>query len=144
MLVPILVLLRSDSFHCALFFRDFLMLCYSLHSLQTGLTLQSLLYHFSCRPSSCFAQPLGQRSRCSDWLWAGRPRCQSSSPSRVKNFFFSTSSRLALESTQPPIQWVPRVLSPGESGRGVKLTTHLQLVPRSRKCGSIYPLPHMS
>jgi hypothetical protein len=27
--------------------------------------------------------------------------------------------------------------------RGVKLTTHLQLVPRSRKCGSIHPLPHM-
>jgi hypothetical protein len=24
----------------------------------------------------------------------------------------------------------------------VKLTTHLQLVPRSRKCGSIHPLPH--
>jgi hypothetical protein len=23
---------------------------------------------------------------------------------------------------------------------GVKLTTHLQLVPRSRKCGSIHPL----
>jgi hypothetical protein len=30
----------------------------------------------------------------------------------------------------------------GWSGRGVKLTTHLQLVPRSRKCGSIHPLPH--
>jgi hypothetical protein len=28
-----------------------------------------------------------------------------------------------------------------KSGRGVKLTTHLQLVPRSRKCGSIHPLP---
>jgi hypothetical protein len=27
------------------------------------------------------------------------------------------------------------------SGRGVKLTTHFQLVPRSRKCGSIHPLP---
>jgi hypothetical protein len=27
------------------------------------------------------------------------------------------------------------------SGRGVKLTTHLQLEPRSRKCGSIHPLP---
>jgi hypothetical protein len=26
---------------------------------------------------------------------------------------------------------------------GVKLTTHLQLVPRSRKYGSIHPLPHM-
>jgi hypothetical protein len=32
----------------------------------------------------------------------------------------------------------------GYSGRGVKLTAHLQLVPRSRKCGSIHPLPHTS
>jgi hypothetical protein len=30
----------------------------------------------------------------------------------------------------------------GKVGRGVKLTTHLQLVPRSRKYGSIHPLPH--
>jgi hypothetical protein len=30
----------------------------------------------------------------------------------------------------------------GQSGRDVKLTTHLQLVQRSRKCGSIQPLPH--
>jgi hypothetical protein len=30
----------------------------------------------------------------------------------------------------------------GPSSRGVKLTTHLQLVPRSSKCGSIHPLPH--
>jgi hypothetical protein len=30
----------------------------------------------------------------------------------------------------------------GYSGRGVKLTTHLQLVPMSRKHGSIHPLPH--
>jgi hypothetical protein len=30
------------------------------------------------------------------------------------------------------------------SGRGVKLTTHLEPVPRSRKRGSIHPLPHMS
>jgi hypothetical protein len=28
--------------------------------------------------------------------------------------------------------------------RGMKLTTHLQLVPRSRKCGSIHSLPHTS
>jgi hypothetical protein len=28
--------------------------------------------------------------------------------------------------------------------RGVELTSHLQLVPRSRKCGSIHPLPHTS
>jgi hypothetical protein len=31
----------------------------------------------------------------------------SSSPGRVKNFLFSRSSRPALRSNQPPIQWVP-------------------------------------
>jgi hypothetical protein len=51
----------------------------------------------------------GQRSRYSDWLLAGR----SSSPGRVKNFYFSKSSRRALGSTEYPIQWVPGALSPG-------------------------------
>jgi hypothetical protein len=32
---------------------------------------------------------------------------------RVKNFLFSTSSRPALGSTQPPTQWVPGALFPG-------------------------------
>jgi hypothetical protein len=36
-----------------------------------------------------------------------RPRGQSSSPSRVNNFHFSILSRLAAESIQPLIQWVP-------------------------------------
>jgi hypothetical protein len=31
----------------------------------------------------------------------------------------------------------------GKSGRDMKLTTHLQLVLRSKKYGSIHPLPHM-
>jgi hypothetical protein len=31
-----------------------------------------------------------------------------------------------------PIQWVRGDLSPGSSGRSVKLTTHLQLLPKSR------------
>jgi hypothetical protein len=48
------------------------------------------------------------------------------------------SSRPALKFAQPRIQWVPAALFPG-----VKLTTHLQLVPRTRKSGSIHPLPHM-
>jgi hypothetical protein len=34
------------------------------------------------------------------------------------------------------------LFSGGKSGWSVKLTTHLQLVPRSRKYGSIHPLPH--
>jgi hypothetical protein len=41
--------------------------------------------------------------------------------------------RWGLGPTQPPIQWVPGALSLGtESCRGVKLTTHLHLVPRSK------------
>jgi hypothetical protein len=51
------------------------------------------------------------RSRDSDWLRAGRPRGRSTSSGRVKNFLFSTSSRPALGSTQPPIQWVAEALS---------------------------------
>jgi hypothetical protein len=38
---------------------------------------------------------------------------RSSSPGRVKNFLFSTSSRPALGSTQPPIEWILVALSPG-------------------------------
>jgi hypothetical protein len=49
----------------------------------------------------------------SDWLRAGRLRGRGSSPGRVKNFHFSISSRPALGSAQPPIQWVPGALSRG-------------------------------
>jgi hypothetical protein len=52
-------------------------------------------------------------SRYSDWLQAGRLRGRNSSPGRDKNFLFSKSSRPALGSTQPPIQWVPEVKRPG-------------------------------
>jgi hypothetical protein len=37
----------------------------------------------------------------------------SSSPGKVENFLFSTSSRPALGPTQPPFQWVPEVKRPG-------------------------------
>jgi hypothetical protein len=48
---------------------------------------------------------LGQRSRYSDWLRAGRQR------GRVKNVLLSTSSIPALGPTQP-IRWVLEILSP--------------------------------
>jgi hypothetical protein len=64
---------------------------------------------------------------------------RSSSPGRDKNFQFSISFRPALGLTQPPIQLVPGALSPGVA----KLATHLQRVPRSRKRGSIHPLPYV-
>jgi len=41
-------------------------------------------------------------------------------------------SRPALGPTQPPVQWLPGVLSPGlMRGRDVTLTTHPHLLPRS-------------
>jgi hypothetical protein len=47
----------------------------------------------------------------SNWLRAGRPKGQSSSPGRVNNFLFSTASRPALGHTHFPIQWVSGVIS---------------------------------
>jgi hypothetical protein len=45
----------------------------------------------------------GYRSRYSDWLLVERPKGRSSSPGRVKNFIFSTTSRPAMGSTQHPM-----------------------------------------
>jgi hypothetical protein len=50
-------------------------------------------------------------------------------PAALEIFLFTTASRTPLGPTQPPIQWVPGALS---LGLGVKLTTHLHLVPRSK------------
>jgi hypothetical protein len=78
--------------------------------------MESLIKNFSS--ASYYFKPLGPnrglewRRRYSEWLRTGRPRDRSSSPGRVKNFLFSKSSRPALGSTQPPIQWVPGALSP--------------------------------
>jgi hypothetical protein len=47
---------------------------------------------------------------------------------------FSKLSRPALESTQPPIRWIPGALSPGVKRPGRE-------VPRSRKRGSIHLPP---
>jgi hypothetical protein len=54
---------------------------------------------------------LPKSSRYSDWLRAGRPRGRSSSPGKVKNFFFSTLSEPALGSTQLSIQCISGALS---------------------------------
>jgi hypothetical protein len=54
----------------------------------------------------------------SGWSRAARPRGRSSSPGGGKNFHFSTASRPALGSTQPPILWVTGALSPGIKRQG--------------------------
>jgi hypothetical protein len=65
------------------------------------------------------------------------------SPAEARGFFPPSSvSRPALGPTQPPVQWVPGVLSPGvKPGRGVTLTTHPHLVPRSRMSRSYTSSP---
>jgi hypothetical protein len=64
------------------------------------------------------------------WLRAVRSGFDPRQGQRI--FFLAPESRPALRPTQPPIQWVPGVISPGGKarGRGVTLTTHPHLVPR--------------
>jgi hypothetical protein len=67
-------------------------------------------------------QALIFRGQCSDWLWAGRLRGWNSSPGRGKIFLSPCRPDRFWGPTKPPIQW----------GRGVKLTSHLHLMSRSR------------
>jgi hypothetical protein len=77
------------------------------------------------------------------WLRAGRPGDRGSIPGCDERIFpLASVSRPALEPTQPPVQWIPGVLSPGlKRGRGVTLTIHPLLVPRSRMSGSYNSSP---
>jgi hypothetical protein len=68
-------------------------------------------------------------SRDSDGLRAGWPGFNSR---HCKIFLFSTASRPTLEPSQPPIEWATGLFLWGESGRGLKPTTYVHLVAKSR------------
>jgi hypothetical protein len=57
-------------------------------------------------------------------------------------FLLTIASRTALGPTQPPTQYVPGALSLEVKRPGVKLTTHLSLVPRSKNEWSYISTPH--
>jgi len=59
-----------------------------------------------------------------------------------ETFLFFEASILPLGYNQPLIKWVMKTFSPGSSGQGTKLTTHLHLVTMLRMSGA--PLPHMT
>jgi hypothetical protein len=59
-----------------------------------------------------------------DWMTGVRSQTKAEQQ-RQRIFLLVSASRPALRLTQPLIQWVPGVLSPGvKRGRGVMLTTH--------------------
>jgi hypothetical protein len=65
-------------------------------------------------------------------------------PRQGQIFLLAPASRPALGPTEPPIQWVPGVLSPGvKRGRGVTLTTHPHLASRLRMSRSYTSSPPM-
>jgi hypothetical protein len=79
-------------------------------------------------------------SRYSDWLRPGRRRGQISSLGSVKNFF--------LQVVQTGSGTHPTSYSIGTGGsfpglkRPVREADHLQIVPRSKRCGSVHLLTH--
>ena len=77
------------------------------------------------------------------WGWTVR----GSNSGRGKRFFYSPKSPgPALGPIQPHVQLDTAVCfgGGGQRGRGVKLTTHLHLVPRLRKSGVISLLPPLT
>jgi hypothetical protein len=76
-------------------------------------------------------EPGSSVSTCLATGWTtGRSRFDPRQRQRI--FPLTSVSRPTLGPTQPPVQWVPWALSPGlKRGRGVTLTTHPYLVPRS-------------
>jgi hypothetical protein len=105
-----------------------------LHAAYKSTTTETCLQYVSCHPSrSSVIQFFVTVGLFIYFEWG-------SIPGRGKRIFL-----LVLGPTQPPVQWVQRVLSPGlKRGRGVTLTTQPHLVSRSRMSRSYTYSPPQS
>jgi hypothetical protein len=75
---------------------------------------------------------------------AGEGQQQSNRPTdRVKKCFFSVTSRPAVGSTKPPIQWLPDTVSP-EVIRRVREADYSSPSSSEINDGAIPPLPYTS
>jgi hypothetical protein len=68
--------------------------------------------------------PFSDRIKASILWQSGRPGDRGSIPGGDKGFFLYPVSRPALGPTQPPVQWVPGVLSPGVKARSERDADH--------------------
>jgi hypothetical protein len=97
-----------------------------------------LLFVYGCDRVSRVAQSL--YCLATGWTTGGDRGSMSGRGGRI--FPLASVSKPALWPTQPPVQWVPGALSPGlKRGRGMTLTTHPHLVPRSRTSRSYTSSP---
>jgi hypothetical protein len=60
-----------------------------------------------------------------------------------ETFLFSTAPGPAMRPTKPPIHWISGDLSRGLSGRGIKLTAHLNLVGGQEWRSYTYASPYL-
>jgi hypothetical protein len=70
------------------------------------------LHHTSSQRGTWLINHKENLTRCSAWLRSGQQSDGVRVPVRAKVFLFSTASRPVLGSTQRPIQWLSRALSP--------------------------------
>jgi hypothetical protein len=103
----------------------------------------SFLQSFVPWTANCFVFTGAQgflTSQYSDWIRTGRPEFEPRQGQRI--FPVACASRPAVGPSQPLIRWVPGIVFPEvKCSRGVMLTTHPLLVPKSRTSGSYTSCP---